>query len=175
MIDFGSNGVSQPRWVRPTFAPMGGHSMSEKVKDIARRWTPTLVEGGWVPISTFFLDNYHRLEPKLSSLEAMLVVHLMRHKWDERMPYPTFKTLAKRMGVSPTATRNHARSLEKKRFLNRVLTQGSPNQFDLTPLFDALERLHMADASTAKSKRKRIELTNDYTVVQLPEGEKTPG
>lgn len=125
---------------------------SDSSKDIAKRWTPTLVRGGWTPISTFFLDNYHRLEPTLTSLEAMLVIHLMRHKWDERHPHPAFATLARRMGVTATATRNHARSLEKKRYLNRIAHQGDPNQFDLTPLFDALERLHLADEEAKQSK-----------------------
>jgi hypothetical protein len=124
---------------------MAKKSVEESSKDIAKRWTPTLVRSGWTPISTFFIDNYHRLEPTLTSLEAMLVVHLMRHKWDERHPHPSFATLARRMGVTATATRNHARSLEKKRYLNRILTQGESNQFDLTPLFYALERLYLAD------------------------------
>jgi hypothetical protein len=123
---------------------------NEVSPSIAKRWTPTLIKGGFTPVSTYFIDNYHRLAPTLSSLEAMLVIHLMRYKWDERHPHPTFATLSKKMGVTPTATRNHARSLEKKRFLNRLATQGSPNEFDLKPLFDALERLYLADEQHGK-------------------------
>jgi hypothetical protein len=137
---------------QPTKAGAAKKSVTESSRNIARRWTPKLIEGGWTPISTFFLDNYHRLEPSLSSLEAMLVIHLMRHKWDERHPHPTFATLARRMGVTTTATRNHARSLEKKRFLNRIITHGQPNQFDLTPMLDALERLYLANEETKKVK-----------------------
>lgn len=109
---------------------------------IAKRWTPLLVKEGFTPVSTFFLENYHRLEPPLSTLEAMLIILLVKFKWDDRHPRPAFATLAELMGISATAARNHARSLEKKRYLKRLPTLGSSNQFDLTPLFDALERLH---------------------------------
>lgn len=119
--------------------------MADVNQSIGNRWTPALVKGGWTPVSTYFIDNYHRLDPKFTSLEAMLVIHLIRHKWDERNPYPTFGTLSERMGISATATRNHARSLEKKGYLRRLMTKGSSNQFDLKPLFKALELLVAAD------------------------------
>ncbi len=110
-------------------------------RDIAKRWTPTLVKDGWTPISDFFLRNYARLQPPLTSLEAMLVVHLMTYKWDEAAPFPAFKTLAKRMGVSVTAVRARARHLEGKKYLRRIKRVGGTNRFDLRPLFAALEKL----------------------------------
>jgi hypothetical protein len=121
-----------------------GSPRAEQVKiprEVARRWTPRLTRDGWTPVSDYFLENYHKLKPALTSLEAMLVIHLMRHKWDEKHPRPAFKTLAKRMGITDTAVRNHARSLEKKTYLLRIKRIGQPNHFDLTPLFQALERL----------------------------------
>ena len=69
------------------------------------------------------------------------MIQLMRHKWDSKLPYPAFKTLAKRMGISDTAAREHARRLESKKYLTRILRDGLPNQFDLKPLFEALEQL----------------------------------
>jgi hypothetical protein len=45
------------------------------------------------------------------------------------------------MGISPTATRAHARSLEKKGYLVRQMRVGTTNKFDLTPLFNSLEKL----------------------------------
>jgi DNA-binding IclR family transcriptional regulator len=144
--------------------------MAVTSQDIAKRWTPTLVKSGFTPISNYFIENYHRLVPALTSLEAMLVIHLMRFKWDERHPHPTFGTLSRRMGVSPTATRNHARSLQKKRFLNRLSNDGGPNSFDLTPLFDALERLYLADVAAHKVKEPPIRLTENYSVVEVRTG-----
>lgn len=119
------------------------------VRDVARRWTPRLTRDGWTPISDYFLESYHKLRPPLTSLEAMLVIHLMRHKWDEKHPRPAFKTLAKRMGITDTAVRNHGRNLEKKNYLRRIKRVGQPNHFDLAPLFEALERLQDEEVATA--------------------------
>ena len=110
-------------------------------REVAARWTPALVAGGWTPISDFFLDNYHKLQPKITGPEVLLVLHLMRHKWDATAPFPALKTLAKRLGVSSTSVRNTARSLEAKKYLKRQMRIGSTNRFDLTPLFRALEVL----------------------------------
>lgn len=132
-------------------------------ENIGKRWTPRLVRDGFTPIADFFLENYYRLAPPVSSLEAMFIIHLMRHKWDEKAPHPSFKTIARRMGVSDATTRAYARSLEEKRLLRRMTRDGQPvnvdgvrrtgetNRFDLTPLFDALERLHIADEAAQES------------------------
>src|SRR4051812_40340048 len=72
-------------------------------RDVAKRWTPALARAGWTPISDFFLDNFHRLTPAMTHGEAMLVVLLMRHKWDDAPPFPGFKSISKRLGISMTA------------------------------------------------------------------------
>jgi len=107
-------------------------------RSIASRWTASLAVHGWTPISDFFLDQYRQLG--ITNLEAMFIVHLVRHKWTAEMPFPGFKRLAKRMGMTPTAVRAHARSLEKKGLLRRVERSGKANLFDLRPLFEKLEQ-----------------------------------
>lgn len=129
---------------------------------VSARWTPALVNGGWTPVSDYFLDSYTRLTPPLTNAEAMLIIHLMRHKWDEAMPFPGFNTLARRMGVTATSVRNHARSLELKGFLRRLKRIGTTNHFDLVPLFQALEKLQayeagQRDAQQAAAKKRRPE------------------
>jgi hypothetical protein len=109
-------------------------------RDVSRRWTPALAKS-WTPISDFFLKNYSSLNPPLTTPEAMLVIQLMVHKWTEDHPFPAFKTIAKRMGMTDTAVRAHARKLESKKYLKRIPRIGQPNLFDLSPLFEALERL----------------------------------
>jgi DNA-binding MarR family transcriptional regulator len=96
---------------------------------------------GWTPVCDYFLDSYSKLNPKISNLEALLIIHLIRHKWDAEAPFPGFKTLSKRMGITATSARNHARSLEHKGYLKRLKRVGTTNKFDLTPLFRALEGL----------------------------------
>lgn len=114
-----------------------------------KRWTPKLVEGGWTPVSDFFLKNYCRLTPPITNSEAMLIIHLLMHKWDERAPYPGFKDLARRMGMSITMARTHARTLEIKKYLRRKKRVGTTNLFFLEPLFEALEALRAADMKKA--------------------------
>lgn len=118
-----------------------------KKRDIAARWTPALIAGGFTPISDFFLDNYHRLSPPISHAEAMFIAHLMRHKWDASAPYPSLKSIAMKMGVSPQAARLYARNLEKKGYLRREMMVGETNRFHLPPLFQALEALQQKSNS----------------------------
>lgn len=113
-----------------------------KNRDVSARWTPTLTAGGWTPVSDFFLDFYARLDPPLTNAEAILVIHLMRHKWDDAPPFPGFTTLSRRMGISATAARAHARSLERKGYLIRTMRVGTTNKFELGKLFRALEQRH---------------------------------
>src|SRR5436305_4599818 len=112
----------------------------QRSREVSDRWTEPLTSGGWTPVSDFFLDHYAQLKPPITNAEAMLVIHLIRHKWDAAPPFPGFVTLAKRMGISTTATRAHARSLEKKGYLVRQMRVGTTNRFDLTKLFQALEK-----------------------------------
>jgi hypothetical protein len=114
-------------------------------RDVAKRWTPVLARLGWTPVSDFFIDNFHRLDPAIRHGEAMLVIVLMRHKWDDDPPFPGFKSVGKRLGISVTAARQLARSLEKKGYLIREKKIGTTNRFHLQPLFRALEDLHEKD------------------------------
>jgi hypothetical protein len=73
----------------------------------------------------------------------------MIHKRDERAPFPGYKTIAQRMGVSVKYARKIAVDLESKKLLRRVVRIGTTNRFDLTPLFDALAK-HVVEAAKAK-------------------------
>jgi hypothetical protein len=113
-------------------------------RDIATRWTPTLAKS-FTGISTYFLDHYSALNPPLRYSEALLVIHLIRHKWGKEAPYPSWARLAAYMGLTPMAVRNIARSLENKGYLLKAQrkTGTKTNNFHLEPLFAALEK-HLA-------------------------------
>ena len=119
----------------------------------ASRWTPGLAHS-WTPIADAFLENYAALDPPITSSEAMLIIHLMQHKWDEKAPYPGFETLGKRMGMTATAVRNHARSLEKKGYLRRQLRVSQTNKFHLSGLFSKLETC--VASKPVKAKREIV-------------------
>jgi hypothetical protein len=125
------------------------------VKD---RWTPALVKEGFTPVSNFFLAHYHDLKPEITHGEAMLIIQLMSFKWDADMPYPSYKTLAKRMLLKDAQARSLARGLEKKGYLRRHVRMNLPNLFDLTPVFVALEKLRSQRIAeeTAAGKRRAV-------------------
>jgi len=79
------------------------------------------------------------------------VLHLMDFKWDEKHPFPGYKRLGLRMGVSDKMARRHAQSLETKGYLKREMRVGQTNRFDLIPLFDALKSA--LDAAKKKAAR----------------------
>jgi hypothetical protein len=122
---------------------------THKARDIVTRWGghAELLSQGFVPVPATFLKNYASLKPfAMTSMEAMLVLQLMLHKWDADDPYPGYKSLAKRLGKTEGYARTLARTLEGKRLLARVVRVGRTNRFNLRPLFDKL-KAHLAAAS----------------------------
>jgi DNA-binding MarR family transcriptional regulator len=120
---------------------------------VSDRWTVALAETGWTPVVNFFIQRYADLPEPITTPEAMLIIQLMLYKRDEKHPYPSFKTLGKRMGMTPTAARNHARSLQRKGYLTRIVRKGDTNKFDLRPLFKVLER-HLAIVQADEAKKR---------------------
>jgi DNA-binding MarR family transcriptional regulator len=117
-----------------------------------KKWAAELESDGHVQISTFFLENYNRLKPySLTHGEAMFIVHLMQHKWGQEAPYPGYKTIAKRMGVSDKTARRLAKSLEDKKYLIREVRQANTNRFHLNKLMSALVALK----NVTKPKEKK--------------------
>lgn len=108
-------------------------------------WAPALKTEGFVPVSTFFLENYHRLKPfDPTNGEAMFAIHLMQYKWDENAPFPAYETIAQRMHVSAKSARRWGASLEQKGYLKREMKVGAINRFHLKALMDALVKLKKA-------------------------------
>ena len=103
---------------------------------------------GYLPVPSVFLREYSRLKPySLTHGEALFVLHLMDFKWDREPPFPSYKRLASRMGVTSKMVRRHAIALERKGYLKRVARHGSTNLFDLTPLFTKLKEIVVADST----------------------------
>ena len=107
-------------------------------RSFAARWgSSRLFEEGFVGVPAAFLRYYSHLQ--LSHSEAMFVLQLMSFKWNENAPFPSYKTLAQRMDITPEMARRHAKSLEDKKLLTRLKRNGQSNAFDLRPLTEAME------------------------------------
>jgi hypothetical protein len=114
------------------------------------RWTKRIADGGWTPVSNYFLANYHRL--RITPTEAMVLIHLISFKWDSAAPFPALATIGKRMGLTSTSVRSHLRSLERKGYLTREMRIGHTNRFYLDRLFVELERMMEADKAHKAAK-----------------------
>ena len=112
----------------------------KKSRTYSDRWKhPELLESGYLVVPSAFLRHYSRLKPhSLTHGEALFVLHLMEFKWDQAAPFPSYGTLARRMGISVKMARRYGQALELKGFLRREIRTGNTNLFDLTPLFDKL-------------------------------------
>jgi hypothetical protein len=94
---------------------------------------------GWLGVPDSFLRNYANLKPYgLTAGETLFVLQLMAFKWSSQAPFPSYKTLAKRMGITDKQARRYAQALEGKGYLRRTARIGGSNSFDLTALFEAL-------------------------------------
>jgi hypothetical protein len=91
-----------------------------------------------VPIK--FLRTYAALRPPLTHGEALFILHLMTFKWDKALPYPSYKTLSRLMGVDQKTVQRYAQSLCRKKYLFRIFQPKGTNRFDLTNLFTALAK-----------------------------------
>jgi hypothetical protein len=130
-------------------------SQNTNPRSYSKRWKhESLIANGYTVIPSTFLKLYSRLKPYAITMpEAMLIVHLMEFKWDSKNPYPSYKTLALRMGVSDKRVRRLAQSLEQKGYLKRKMRMARTNEFDLNPLFDALAAAATVDLSSVQDKQ----------------------
>jgi hypothetical protein len=109
-------------------------------RDLLVRWggKRAILAEGFVAVPTTFLKYFGSMEPGLTPTEALFVLELMVYKWDKRSPFPGYKAVAERMGVSEAYARKLARGLQTKGYLNREVRVGRTNRFDLQPLFERL-------------------------------------
>jgi DNA-binding MarR family transcriptional regulator len=144
-------GTIDPNPTQDTEAP--DKAKERPRRSIARRTTERLVSRGFCAVPSFFLKNYHRLPPavpggrQLTSTEAMFIIHLLDHKWDEQAPFPSLEMLSVRMGVTSRALRKAVAHLEACGLLERSPGPRRKNRYDLTKLFEALERIMDEDSA----------------------------
>ena len=115
-------------------------------RDVPVRWgggdgiRESVRKDGFLAVPVVFLKSAASLgDYGLTPTETLFVIQLMSFKWGADAPYPSYKRLADRMGISTVYARKLAREIEKKGLIKRIVKQGVTNRFDLTPLFEALE------------------------------------
>ena len=140
--------------------PLSGETANPDLKPgkivwgVDQRWSPALAKK-FCPVSSIFLEHYHELAPVpggrgMTSTEAMLIIQILDYKWDSRAPFPTVKTLAKRMGLSARMIRTALKNLEDGQYIRREpFPNGGPNRYHFEGLFTALEKFVQVQALEA--------------------------
>jgi hypothetical protein len=148
-----------------------------KPKDVQTRWggEALMLSRGFVGVPILFLETFAALTPyRLNPAEAVFVISLMAHKWDERAPFPGYKRIAKWMGKSESYARKLARDLETKGLLRRVERSGYTNEFDLSPLFSAVVAHAKSIASSPAKKRPTVARGRTRTMRPIASPTKPP-
>jgi DNA-binding transcriptional regulator YhcF (GntR family) len=126
---------------------------------LARKTTSRLAEGGFCALPTLFLAHCAGLRGSdgkpLKSSEILLAIHILSFKWNEEHPFPAIETLAQRMGMNVRSIRKLLTSLEQAGLVTRLQVPRRANRYDLSQLFQAIERL--ADEQVAKLEAAKAE------------------
>lgn len=132
----------------------------KKATGVEARWPGRLSKEQFVPVSSYFLANYHRLRPHpgaagLTSTEAMLIIQILDHKWSEKAPFPSIGRLADRMGMGKRHIRNTLKRLGELGYVRRVqISDSSTNRFYFEGLYEALEELMDQDVAAADAEEE---------------------
>ncbi|MHC6158230.1 helix-turn-helix domain-containing protein [Bradyrhizobium elkanii] len=98
---------------------------------------------GYQPLPDVLL--FHQSELGLNSEELNVALHILAHWYaPERLPFPSAKTIARRMGVGERTVERYLTSLRKKGFLVKYRHPKGVRRrkgHDLSPLIDRLKPL----------------------------------
>lgn len=126
---------------------MATKDANKATQDIGARWgnkpeiRASLDKHGFVGVPAVFLRRMSSVGGYgLTPAEAMFIIQVMSYKWSADAPFPAYKSIAERIGVSEVYARKLAKSLEQKGLLRRIRQKGTMNRYDLSPLFDALAK-----------------------------------
>ncbi len=135
-----------------TAPPSASESPPRRDRSFAARWSPKIATGHFTPVPEYFLHNLHRLRPHdhaqgLTPLEALVIVQIVSHKWDERAPFPALGTIAERLSVSRRTIRAALERLEDLGYVRREYSStGGTSRYHFDGLVRAIEALIAEDA-----------------------------
>ncbi len=122
----------------------------------AARFGRVILQNGIAAIPSALFHYQGRLE--LSAQQVWFVSYVLAHKWDEDLPYPSLKKMAKCTVLSLSQLQRIKNTLCEMDYL-RVVPRFSDKQgqqtnaYDFSGLFDRLEQMVIADAPTPNDIR----------------------
>ncbi|BDY17640.1 hypothetical protein Sulfitobl28_36350 (plasmid) [Sulfitobacter pontiacus] len=146
--------------------PIMGHlkKEAEDTRTLSKKWGKETIDLGYTVMPSALLRGQARLG--IGPTELAVLIHLMDHWWKpEDMPWPSKKTIADRLMVSPKTVQRAIVNLEAAKLLQRKdryhKTGGrTSNEYDMSPLVARLKPI-VADMKAAekeaRAKRKAAE------------------
>ncbi len=142
-------------------------SKSEQdVKANEKKWGKTLMSSGWTAFPSIILEKQHALG--LTAMDINIILYLSTHWWEaERKPYPSKKTIAQALGVTPRTIQKRIAALEQLGFVTRQyrphkIKGNDTNIYDFSGLIEAstpfaqekLEEIETAQEASKARKRR---------------------
>lgn len=133
-------------------------SVDDKTLEI--RWGKKVMDYGYTVFPSVLIQGQRRLG--LSPVQLNVLLQLLDHWWkNENLPFPSKKTIAGRMGMSPRYIQKVIGELEDAKLLRRVSRRtrfGDPdtNAYNLEGLIKKIKLLE-PDFSAARTKKRRIQ------------------
>lgn len=124
------------------------------------KWGKAVVDYGFTVLPTLLLQGQQRLG--LSAMQLNVLMQLLDHWWDPTSKiYPSKRTIAERIGVTPRSVQKTIAALEQAGFVNRIRRKtvyGDPNTniYDLSGLIKKLKKLE-PEFKKAREERRQIQ------------------
>lgn len=112
-----------------------------------KRWSPELLPYGFTMVPNLLL--YSQAVLGISSVAMMLLLHLEKHRFDERLVYPTRDNIAAYMGIRIETVSAAAAQLEKAGLII-ITKRGRSYEYDLLPTIKKLRDIAHKNESKTK-------------------------
>lgn len=122
-----------------------------------RIWGKAVYGHGYAGIPSILIKGQSRLG--VTTTQFNILIQLLDY-WQEpsRIPFPTKKDIADRIGITPKTVQNNIRELEQAGLIKRIIRKTSSgdfnsNQYDLSGLVEKVKALE-PDFTEARNKRQ---------------------
>ncbi len=137
-------------------------------KALEHKWGKKVIAYGYTVVPSVLIQGQKRLG--LTPIQLNVILQLLDHWWErDSLPFPSKKTIADRLDMSPRYIQTVIGQLEQAGFIRRIARMTrfgdrDSNAFDLTGLVERLKELEL-EFTKAKEDKQRIQKT-----VETPKG-----
>lgn len=117
--------------------------MARKKSTFKNKWGEAIVSGGHTSIPNDLIEL--RTELKITVVQFLLIVCVLKFKWYSDNPYPSADTLSKLSGLAISTVRHNLQDLEESGLIKRIPRINSKtnaqesNEYDFKPMITILE------------------------------------